>query len=116
MARLLTLFMILALVTTQGASMAAALCRHDNVQAHIAARQNQDPKIASVSTREEAAASEAAKSTNFGDSSNLWPAKMLPADGAPAPLRLVERLRMRPVHQSALSSVTVIPLLEPPSA
>ncbi len=117
MARLLTIFMIFALVTTQGLSMAAALCRHENVQEHILARENQDPEIAGVSLREEAAASAATeKASGTADPSSLWPAKMLPADGVPTPLLFVEHLRPRPGHQSAIPSVPVPPLLKPPSA
>ncbi len=117
MARLLTLFMIFALVMTQGLSMAAALCRQENVQEHILARQNSDPKIAAVSLKEEAAASAATKKApGSTDPSSLWPAKMLPADGVPAPLRFAEHLPLRPVHQAALPSVPVPPLLKPPSA
>lgn len=117
MARLLTFFMIFALVTIQGLSMAAALCRHENAQEHILARQNEDPKIAAVSLGEEAAASAATeKASGTADPSSLWPAKMLPADAVPAPLLFADRPRPRPLHQAAIPSVPVPPLLKPPSA
>lgn len=117
MARLLTFLMILALVVTQGSAIAAAACRHQNVQEHVLARQSPDLKIAAVSLREDAAADAAAKkASSRGDSSANWPAELLPAGIATSEPARAERLRLRPREHSALASTLVAPLLEPPSA
>jgi hypothetical protein len=116
MARLLIFLMILAVVTTQGLSAAAAVCRHDTAREHVQARQSKDASIASLSLREDAASSAASKATGSGDPSSVWPAKMLPADSPAPPLRRAERLPVRPTQQPALSSRSVPPLLKPPSA
>jgi hypothetical protein len=117
MARLLTLLMILAVVTTQGMAMASALCRHDSAQEHVLARQSTDARIASISIGEESAArSLDDKASGSADSSAAWPAKMLPADSAAQPLRIAERSPLRPSRQHSLPSLSVLPLLEPPAA
>jgi hypothetical protein len=117
MARLLTFFMILALVMTQGSAMAAALCRHQSIHEHIAARESHDRKIAAVSLAEESAAAVASKkASQSADTSVHWPAEMLPAGIATEPFRAVERIRVRPADQAALPSATLPPLLKPPSA
>jgi hypothetical protein len=117
MARLLRLFLILALVTTQGTAMAQAVCRHQNAHEHMLARASLDAKVASVSIREDAAAATAAKKgSQFADASSHWPAEMLPTKVEPQPLPSSEPSRLRPARQSALSSASVLPLLKPPSA
>lgn len=117
MARLLILLMILAVVTTQGMEMAAALCRHDSAQENVLARQSSDARIAIVSIGEESAVrSLDDKASGTGDSSPSWPAKMLPADSAAQPVRMAERSLLRPSRQHGLPSLSVLPLLEPPAA
>ncbi|MEA3037365.1 MAG: hypothetical protein QOH04_3167 [Sphingomonadales bacterium] len=117
MARLLSLFMMLALVMTQGTAMASALCRHQSAQAHILARESHDARIAAVAIgEEEAAATASKKASQSADSLSHWPAEMLPAAPEAPPLRIVEPLRLRPGLDAALGSATVLPLLKPPSA
>jgi hypothetical protein len=116
MARLLMFLMILTVVTTQGLSAAAAVCRHDTAREHVQARQSKDAEIASVSLREDAAASASTKATGSGEPLSVWPAKLLPAESPAPPLRSAERLPVRPARQAALPSLSVPPLLKPPSA
>lgn len=117
MARLLSLFMMLALVTTQGTAMASALCRHQSAQEHILARQSHDAKIAAVAIgEEEAAATASKKASQSADSSSHWPAEMLPVEHEAPMLRIFEPLRLRPGVYAALASATILPLLKPPSA
>jgi hypothetical protein len=117
MARLLSLLMILALVMTQGTAMASALCRHQNAQAHMLARQSHDAKIAAVAFgEEEAAATASKKASPSADSSSHWPAEMLPLEPEAPMLRIFEPLRLRPGVYAALASATILPLLKPPSA
>jgi hypothetical protein len=116
-ARLLTFLMIFALVATQGVSMAAAMCRHQDAQAHILARQSKDAAIAAVSVREDAAAAAASKKApGSGDSFSHWPAELLPATSEATAPPTAENLRLRPARQIALRSTNVPPLLEPPAA
>jgi hypothetical protein len=116
MARLLTFLMILALVMTQGTAMAAALCRHQNAQEHVLARQSKDAETAAVSIREDAASAAAAKKASQSADAGSWPAELLPAELQAVPAPALERLRLRPAEQAALPSATVLPLLKPPSA
>lgn len=117
MTRLLSLLMILALVMTQGTSMAQAVCRHASAQEHVQARQSHDAGIAAVSIREDAAAAEASKkASQSADTSGHWPAQMLPPVAEQPPVRAAEPLRLRPAPAAALASASIPPLLEPPSA
>jgi hypothetical protein len=117
MARLLSLFMIFALVATQGSSVAAAACRHENAHEHALARVSADRAVAAVSLREDAAAAAAAKKASHSDNgAGHWPAQLLPGKAEQPPLRTLERAKLRPLPQRALSSTAIAPLLEPPSA
>lgn len=116
MARLLSLLMIFALVVTQGSAMAAAVCRHENAQEHALARTSPDRAVAAVSLREDAAAAAASKKASHSDNgAGHWPPQLLPPKAEQPPLRTVERARLRPTPQRALSSTAFPPLLEPPS-
>lgn len=117
MARLLSLFMIFALVLTQGSSMAAAVCRHQNAHEHLMARQSQDAKVAAVSLGEEAAAAAVVKkASHSSDASGHWPAEMLPPRSEAVPLPSRERIVFQPPRQARLLSANIAPLLKPPSA
>lgn len=117
MARLLSFLMMLTLAMTQGSSMAAAVCRHQNAQEHILARQSSDVKVAAVSLHEEAAAAVASKKApQAPGGASHWPAELIPPSTGSFPLRVVERVRLRPSVQAGLPSATVAPLLKPPSA
>lgn len=117
MVRLLSLFMIFALVVTQGSSMAAAVCRHQNAQEHVLARQSGDRSVAAVSLREDAAAAAASKKAPGSDhGSGHWPAEMLPPESSEPRLPIVERLALWPAPHRALSSTVLAPPLQPPSA
>jgi hypothetical protein len=117
MARLLTLFMILCLVVTQGSSMAAAVCRHQSVREHVLARQSGNRQVAAVSLREEAAAAVASKKASpSADALGHVQAELLPSAIEAAPPSRSKTVPPRPARQAALASTTIIPLLKPPSA
>jgi hypothetical protein len=117
MARLLSFLMIFVLVTSQGTAMAAAVCRHQDAQAHAVARASADAAVAGVSLREDAAEATASKKGSpTTDAAAAWPAPLLPADAELPPLRTAERLLPRPGRQAPLASLAAPPLLEPPSA
>jgi len=117
MARFLALLMIFAIVIGQGSSVAAAICHHQSLAEHIAARQSGDAHVAAVSLREEAAASVASKKgSQSASASPHWPAEMLPASVDAEPFRTIEPVRFAPAVEPALKSASTPPLLEPPSA
>ncbi|MFL6857060.1 MAG: hypothetical protein ACJ8EB_04025 [Allosphingosinicella sp.] len=116
MARLLSLLMIFALVTSQGTAMASALCRHGSAEGHAVALNSADAKVASVAIGEEAAAAGAAKKAQqSADGSVHWPAQLLPAEADAPPARVAERLRFHPGRHAALASASIPPLQKPPS-
>jgi len=117
MTRFLAFLMIFAVVVAHGSSVAAAICHHQTIGEHIAARQSRDQKVAAVSVQEEAAADVASKKGSQSASASVhWPAEMLPANLDAEPFRAVEPVRFQPRTQTALKSAPVRPLLEPPSA
>jgi hypothetical protein len=117
MSRLLTLMMILAVVVAHGSSVAAAICRHQDGVAHIAALQSDDAGISAAAHGEESAAKAGSKKGAPADSSSVsWPSDMLPAPGLPVPFRADEPLKPSPADTAVLIGASVRPLLEPPSA
>jgi hypothetical protein len=117
MARFLAFLMIFVVVTAHGSAVAAAICHHQNIAEHIAARQSRDHKVAADSLREEAGADFASKKGSQGASASVqWPAEMLPASAHVEPFRVLEPIQFQPAVQLALKSASVRPLLEPPSA
>jgi hypothetical protein len=116
-ARFLTIFMIVTLVIAHGSSVAAAVCRHQDAHEHALARESRNPNVAAVPLAEEAAAAaDSKKGSSSANNSIHWPADMLPARLPSVPFRAVERVRLRPADQPALTSTSRRPLLEPPSA
>jgi hypothetical protein len=117
MARFLAFLMIFAVVIANGSAVAAAICHHQNIGEHVAARQSRDHKIADVSLREEAGADFASKkgSQSAGGSVH-WPAEMLPASLDTEPFRVLEPVQFQTAVQLSLKSTSQPPLLEPPSA
>ncbi|MBV8685856.1 MAG: hypothetical protein JOZ90_00110 [Alphaproteobacteria bacterium] len=116
MARLLTFLLILALATTQGVSLANAVCRHQNLREHVLARQSPDRKVAALSLREDAAAADASKKASGSRAASThWPAELLPARvELPAPAS-GERLRPPVANEAAWPSAAIPPPLKPPS-
>ncbi|MGZ8999134.1 MAG: hypothetical protein ACXW2T_09795 [Allosphingosinicella sp.] len=117
MARFLAFLMIFAVVVANGSSVAAAICQHQNIGEHVAARQSGDLKIAAVSLHEEAAAAAASKKGSQSASASVqWPTEMLPAGNGAEPFRAVEPVRYQRAVTTPLESTSSRPLLEPPSA
>ena len=117
MARFLAFLMIFTLVIGNGTSVAAAICHHQSLAEHVAARQGSDHGAASVSLREEAAADFVAKKGSQSSGASVhWPAEMLPASLDSEPFRTIEPLIYPSRAQAALKSASPRPLLEPPSA
>ena len=117
MGRILTLIMIVVLVLAHGSSVAAAICQHQSVNEHIAARQSHDAATSAIALGEEAADSVASMNGMPADGGSVsWPADMLPAPNFEAPFRLTEAVGREPADAKMLIGTSVRPLLEPPAA
>ena len=117
MSRLLTLLMIFVLVMAHGASVSAAICRHQDGIEHAAALRSEDSGISTVAYSEESAARSGFKKGAPADSGSVsWPSDMLPAPGLTAPFRAPEPVERNFAEAAILVGASVRPLLEPPSA
>jgi len=112
---LFTLFVLTALVWTQGTSLATSICRHGSLQAHIAARQSHDTRKAAVAYAEETADSAAGKKGSVADSSpGPLLIALLPASAASATLSPGETVLPRATDRPPLAGLTLRPPLPPP--
>lgn len=117
MSRLLTLMMIFVLVLAHGSSVAAAICRHQDGVAHVAALQSPDAGISAAAYGEETAGKAASRKGTPADSGAVHsPSDMLPTPGLVAPFRAGEPAERSPADAPMLVGASVRPLLEPPSA
>jgi hypothetical protein len=117
MTRLLTLLMIVVLVMAHGSSVAAAICRHQDGGAHIAALESEDAAISAAAFGEETAAKAARGKGAPADSGAVHsPSDMLPAPALPVPFEVREASDRNPADSPILVGASIRPLLEPPSA
>ena len=117
MSRLLALMMILVLVIAHGSSVSAAICRHQDGVAHVAALQSEDAGISAVAQGEESAAKSGTRKGAPADSGSVsWPSDMLPTPGLAAPVRTREPVERSAADPPILTGASIRPLLEPPSA
>jgi hypothetical protein len=118
MTRLLTLLMILVLVMAHGSSVAAAICRHQDGVAHIAALQSEDAGVSAAAYGEETAGKAAASGKGApADSGAVHsPSDMLPGPALPVPFEVKEPAERDPADPPVLVGASIRPLLEPPSA
>jgi hypothetical protein len=117
MSRLLTLMMIFVLVLAHGSSVAAAICRHHDDVAHVAALQSEDAGISAVALGEETAGKSSSRKGVPADAGSVSsPSDMLPTPGLLPPLRAEEPAERSPADAPVLVGASLRPLLEPPSA
>jgi hypothetical protein len=116
-ARLLSLLMMLTLVLTNSAATAAALCQHEDAEAHASARQSDDAHIAAEAIIEEAAAAAESKEGAVADAGGFQlGGYLLPSDLLlPTPASLASA-HQRSADADKRPSRAVSPLLEPPLA
>ncbi|TMJ16659.1 MAG: hypothetical protein E6G94_03490 [Alphaproteobacteria bacterium] len=110
-----TLIMLAALVFGPGTSVAASICRHDGMTAHIAARESGNlAKAASALAEESAGAVAAKKSAPASGASVSAPADMLAPP--PLPLPAIEAATLAPhaTEIPALAGLNPRPPLPPP--
>ncbi|HEX9963725.1 MAG TPA: hypothetical protein VGB04_01935 [Allosphingosinicella sp.] len=117
MSRVLTLMMIFVLVLAHGSSVAAAICRHQDGVAHIAALESQDAAVAAMAHGEESAGRSTSRKGVPADSGPASsPSDMLPVPGLLPPLRAEEPSDPSSADPPMLVGASIRPLLEPPSA
>jgi hypothetical protein len=117
MSRLLTAMMIFVLVLAHGSSVAAAICRHQDGVAHVAALQSEDAGISAAAYGEETAGKSVSGKGIPADAGPVHsPSDMLPAPGLRAPFRSAGPAERSPAEVPVLVGASVRPLLEPPSA
>ena len=109
--------MLLAFVVGHGSSVAAAICQHQDIGKHVAARDGDDRQAASAALSEEAAAQTAAGKGAPSDPGPIAGATdLLPQRSLVVPLRLLEPLRSPLPQGPPLIGTSRRPLLEPPLA
>jgi hypothetical protein len=114
---LFTLFMLTALVWTQGTSLATSICRHGSLQAHVAALQSHDTRKAAVAYAEETADAAAAKKGSVSDAgSGPLLAALLSPSTQPATLFPRENMPPRATDRPPLVGLSLRPPLPPPLA
>lgn len=117
MSRLLTLMMIFVLVLAHGSSVAAAICRHQDGVAHVAALQSEDSGVSAAAYGEETAGKAASRMGTPADAGSVTsPSDLLPTPGLQVPFRVREEVERHPADSPVLIGASVRPLLEPPSA
>ena len=117
MSRLLTLMMILVLVMAHGSSVAAAICRHQDGGAHVAALQSEDAAVSAAAYGEETAGKSSSRKGVPADAGSVSsPSDMLPTPGLLPPVRAEEPAERSPAYAPVLVGASLRPLLEPPSA
>lgn len=117
MRRLLTLFMVFTLVVANGASVASAICRHESLADHSAARKSLDARISGVAFSEEAADSVASKKGALANAGAVaWVADLPPGPRLTVPVGLTRPVDPFMALVRPLIGRSVAPLLEPPAA
>ncbi len=117
MARLLTLLMMFALVLTNSAAQAAAVCQHRDAATHAAARDSGDAGVAVGAMIEEAAAAEAEQAGILADAASAQLSGfVLPSDVSLSAPIMGARLQACVCDVDGRPGLAVDPLLEPPLA
>jgi hypothetical protein len=114
---ILALLMMITLTVVSGASTAAALCSHQNAQAHAAALEHADAHVAAAARLEDSAAANSAKRALMVDAGAFsLPAFILPPGMASPRPAAAEPFRPRPPDAAKLARGSFPPPLRPPSA
>ena len=113
MLRLLSLLFAFALILTNGAAVAVAMCQHESTQAHAAARQSQDTQESSAALAEDMAERSASQERTGPDLSPMFVALMPDAATVPHKIQLSARAET-PEDQTAPPNRSIMPRLRPP--
>lgn len=114
---LLSLLMVVILIVANGSSVAGAICRHESLAKHAAARQSHDARVADVAFSEEAADSIASKKGALADAGAVaWVADLSPGPRLTIPFGPSGPLDPDVALVRPLVGRSLAPLLEPPAA
>lgn len=109
--------MVVILVVASGSSVAGAICRHESLANHAAARQSPDVRVAGVAFSEEAANSVASNKGALADAGAIaWIADLSPAPRLTIPFGPSRPLDADMALARPLVGRSLAPLLEPPAA
>jgi len=115
--RLLSFLMVVILVAANGSSVAGAICRHEGLANHAAARQSPDARVAGVASSEEAADSVASKKGALAAAGAVaWVVDLSPGPRLTIPFGPDRPLDPDLALVRPLVGRSLAPLLEPPAA
>ena len=117
MRRFLTFLLVFTLVIANGSAFAGAVCRHQSLADHDAAKISNDARISGVALSEEAADSVASKKGALADAGAIaWVGHLARAPQLTVPFGFIRPVdpEMAPVRP--LLGRSPAPLLQPPSA
>lgn len=117
MRRFLTLFLVFTLVIANGSAFAGAICRHQSVADHNAARMSNDARVSGVALNEEAADSVASKKGALADAGAIiWVGHLSRAPQLTVPFGFIRPVDPEAALVRPLRGRSLAPLLQPPSA
>jgi hypothetical protein len=117
MRRFLTLFLAFTLVLVNGAAVAGAICHHESLADHDAARMSQDARVSGVALGEEAAASVASKKAALAYAGAIiWVADLSRGPQLAIPFGTARPIDPEMASVRPLIGRSLTPLLQPPSA
>lgn len=117
MRRLLTLLLVFTMVFANGSAFAGAVCRHQSLAEHVAARTSDDVQIAGAALNEEAAASLASKKAALADASAfVWVGHLARGPELAVPFDVASSIDPFMSQVTPLLGRSLQPLLQPPSA
>lgn len=111
--RFFTLLFAFALMLTNGAAVAIAMCQHESTQAHAAALQSQDTQESSAALAEDMAERSASQEGTGADLSPMVVALIPDAAALPHKIQLSARAGT-PEDQTAPPNRSIMPRLRPP--
>jgi hypothetical protein len=117
MRRFLTLLLVFTLVVANGPAVAGAICHHESLADHVAARTSKDARISGVALSEEAADSVASKKGALADAGAIvWVADLSGGPQLMVPFCIARPVDPDTVRVRPLVGRSLAPLLQPPSA
>jgi hypothetical protein len=117
MPRLLTLLIMFALAVTNSAAVASVMCQHEDLRAHVLARESHDAAVSQAALTEETADKGTAKKRSFADAAGASLSGFaLPPEAISVPLRLREPQDRNATDAASLANRSLRPMLEPPLA
>lgn len=117
MRRLLTLFLVFTLVIANGSAFAGAICRHQSLAEHNAAKASSDARVSGVALSEEAADSVASKKGALADAGAIaWVGHLARAPQLTVPFGFIRPVDPEMAAVRPLLGRSLAPLLQPPSA